>query len=156
MAATSPAVRPRAQARSRVWTWALGAVVAVALVAIAVPLFYAGSPDKLANGTRIAGIDVGGLAPGHAQRLLEQRAARLATAPVPFTAGTRRFSITPKTLGIEVDWADAVRTAEQQGRGFAIARGYKRLELEFFPADLTPSIRAYDAALDYELTLLGK
>src|SRR4051794_14025983 len=128
MAATSPAVRPRAQTRSRAWSWGLGAVAAVALAGIAVPLFYAGSPDELANGTRIAGIDVGGLSPAAAQRLLEQRAARLATVPVVFTASGHRFSITPKMLGVEVDWADAVRTAEQEGSGFAIARGYKRLE----------------------------
>jgi vancomycin resistance protein YoaR len=131
-------------------------VAVLVLTGLVLPLFYAGSPDRLANGTRIDGIDVGGLTPSDAQRLLERRSARLATVPVVFTAAGRRFPITPKTLGVQVDWAGAVRTAEQQGSGFAIARGYKRLELEFFPADLAPSIRAYDAALDYELTLLSK
>ena len=155
VAATSSAVRPRAEKRSRAWTGLVAGGIAVAAIAVVVPLLYAGSPDKLANGTRIAGIDVGGLSPADAQRLLEQRSARLASVPVPFTAGGHRFSITPKMLGVEVDWANAVRLAEQQGGGFGIVRGYKRLELEFFPADLAPSIRAYDAALDYELGQLA-
>jgi vancomycin resistance protein YoaR len=59
-------------------------------------------------------------------------------------------------LGVEVDWASAVKAAERQGGGYGIVRGYRRLELEFFPADLAPSINAYDAALDYELDQIGR
>ena len=158
VAASSSALRARrrAAARSRLWT-RLG-VLGLLLVAAAVlvPLFYAGSPDRLANGTRIAGIDVGGLSSADATRLLERRAARLERVPVPFVAVGHRFELTPKMLGVEVDWASAVKTAERQGGGFGLVRGYRRLELEFFPADLAPSIRAYDAALDYELDQIGR
>jgi vancomycin resistance protein YoaR len=55
-----------------------------------------------------------------------------------------------------VDWAAAVANARKQGDGFAFVRGYRRLELEFFPQDLVPPMRAYDAALSYELELLSK
>jgi vancomycin resistance protein YoaR len=57
---------------------------------------------------------------------------------------------------VEVDWASAVANARKQGDGFGFVRGYRRLELEFFPQDLVPPIRAYDAALTYELELLSK
>jgi vancomycin resistance protein YoaR len=130
--------------------------VAAAIITIGLGLVFAGSPDKLANGTRIAGIDVGGLTPANAQRLLEQRSERVSRVPVVFTVGTKRFSITPRQLGVEVDWAAAVANARKQGDGFGFVRGYRRLELEFFPQDLVPPIRAYDAALTYELELLSK
>ncbi|HEX4679877.1 MAG TPA: VanW family protein [Gaiellaceae bacterium] len=130
--------------------------MAAAIITIGLGLVFAGSPDKLANGTRIAGIDVGGLTPANAQRLLEQRSERVSRVPVVFTVGTKRFSITPRQLGVEVDWAAAVANARKQGDGFGFVRGYRRLELEFFPQDLVPPIRAYDAALTYELELLSK
>jgi vancomycin resistance protein YoaR len=57
---------------------------------------------------------------------------------------------------VQVDWGAAVATAERAGGGFGVVRGYRRLELQFFPQDLVPSIRAYDAALDYELGVLAK
>ncbi|MDX6477265.1 MAG: hypothetical protein QOH95_2776, partial [Gaiellaceae bacterium] len=138
--------------------WSRLGLLAVAAVVIAVGLglAFAGSPDKLANGTRIAGVDVGGLTPANARRLLERRSERLARTPVVFTFGNRRFPIAPRQLGVEVDWAAAVANAQRQGDGFGFVRGYRRLELEFFPQDLVPPIRAYDAALNYELQLLTK
>ena len=73
-----------------------------------------------------------------------------------FTAAGKRFSLTARQLGVQVDWATAVANAQKQGGGFGFVRGYRRLELEFFPQDLVPPIRAYDAALTYELQLLAK
>jgi vancomycin resistance protein YoaR len=158
VAASSSAVRTRrrAPAWGRFWPrfFVLGALAAV--ITIGLGLVFAGSPSKLANGTRIAGVDVGGLTPDQAQRLLEQRSERVSRVPVVFTAGGKRFSLTPRQLGVQVDWATAVANARKQGDGFGFVRGYRRLELEFFPQDLVPPIRAYDAALTYELELLAK
>jgi vancomycin resistance protein YoaR len=130
---------------------ALGAAVVIVL-----GLVFAGSPDKLANGTRIAGVDVGGLTAADAEQLLQRRSDRLARVPVTFVFGAHRFQLTPRALGIQVDWHQAVTTAERQGGGFGIVRGYRRLELEVFPEDLVPPIRVYDAGLSYEVALLGK
>ncbi|HEV7641148.1 MAG TPA: hypothetical protein VGO39_09820, partial [Gaiellaceae bacterium] len=129
--------------------------MAAAIITIGLGLIFAGSPGKLASGTRIAGIDVGGLTPTDARRLLERRSERVSRVPVVFTAGTKRFSLTPRQLGVEVDWATAVANARKEGGGFGFVRGYRRLELEFFPQDVVPPIRAYDAALTYELELLS-
>jgi len=144
--------RRRRRRRSR----ALHARFAVAVTAFIVVLLvlgfaFAGSREQLAEGTRIAGIDVGGLAPRDARALLERRADRLARVPVIFTAGDRRWQIRPEQLGVVVDWGAAVRTAAQEGGGFAPVRGYRRLELRFFAGDVEPSVRVYDAALQYEI-----
>jgi vancomycin resistance protein YoaR len=158
VAASSSAVRTRrrAPAWGRFWPrfFVLGAVAAA--ITIGFGMIYAGSPDKLANGARIAGIDVGGLTPAQARRLLERRSEQVSRVPVVFSAGDKRFSLTPRQLGVEVDWATAVANARKQGDGFGFVRGYRRLELEFFPQDLVPPTRAYDAALTYELQLLAK
>jgi vancomycin resistance protein YoaR len=159
VAASSTAVRARRRAPVRKWAWSrlavLGLVLA-ALVAVGLGLIFAGSPDRLAAGTRIAGIDVGGLTPSSARRLLERRAARLATVPLVFTAGDRRFRLSPRQLGVRVDWAAAVTDAQRHGDGFGFVRGYRRLELQFFPEDLAPPTRAYNAAVNYEVGVLAK
>ena len=118
------------------------------VVVVALGLVFAGSPTKLASGTRIAGVDVGGLDARRRAAAARARSARLERVPVTFAAGGERFPMTPKALGVEVDWDAAVATRERQGGGFGLVRGFRRLELEFFPEDVAPPTRAYDAALD--------
>ena len=155
VAASSSAARGRSVARSRFWNRIAILALAAGVLAVGVPLFFAGSAGRLADGTKIAGIDVGGLTQTGARRLLEQRSERLADVPVSFVAGGRTFPITPRAMGVEVDWRSAVSTAARQGGGFGVVRGYRRLELQFFPQDLAPPIHSYGAALDYELGLLS-
>jgi vancomycin resistance protein YoaR len=133
----------------------LGLTTAVVLAAAAVVgLVFAGSPAKLAEGVHIAGVDVSGLAPAEARRMLERRAAELEHVPVTFVAGDRRWRITPARLGVEVDWAAAVDAARRQGEGFGPVRGFRRLQVRFFGADVAPPTQVYDAALRYELDRL--
>ena len=157
MAASSSAVRARrrATARSRFWS-RLGILAAIAaVIALVIGLVFAGSKNRLADGTRIAGVDVGGLTASDAQRLLEKRSEALAEVPVNFTSGARTFPITPKQLDVRVDWKAAVANAQQHGGGFGFVRGYRRLELQFFPEDLVPPTQAYEPALNYKLSLLS-
>jgi vancomycin resistance protein YoaR len=116
---------------------------------------FAGSPEKLAEGTTIVGVDVGGLSPTDARALLEKRAERLENVPVAFTSGTHRWELRPKQLGVEVDWAAAVDAAQRQGGGFGPVRGYRRLEVRFFSGDLEPPVSVYDAALTYEISRIA-
>jgi 4-amino-4-deoxy-L-arabinose transferase-like glycosyltransferase len=92
VAASSTALqaRRRASARARLWTRLFALAAVVVLVGIALGFVFAGSPEKLASGTRIAGIDVGGLTPADAEQLLEKRSARLERVPVTFVAGDGR------------------------------------------------------------------
>jgi vancomycin resistance protein YoaR len=158
VAASSTAVRARrrASARNRRWTYVASAAIVV-LSALAVLLLgFAGSPDKLASGTRVEGVDLGGLTPAAATRLLERRAARLEHVPVTFTAGGKRIRLSPAALGVKVDWRAAVASAERQGGGIGLVRGYRRLELHVFPQELAAPRRAYGPGLAYELGLLAR
>ena len=134
VAASSSAAIPRAVARVRPWTW-LAAGGGLLLVAGVVGFAFAGSPDTLARGTRIAGVDVGGMKPDAAERLLAGRAERLAGVPVTFVVGSKRVEITPRELGVGVDWRAAVTAAEHRGGGFAPLRGYRRLALQDLPSE---------------------
>jgi vancomycin resistance protein YoaR len=156
VAASSPAVRRRAPARSKLWTRLGVAGLAAIVVVLVLPLFFAGSKNRLAAGTRIGGIDVGGLTATEAKAQLTRQAARLSTVPVTFSAGGKHFRLTAKQLGVVADWGAAVDSAVRNGGGIGIVRGYRRLSLELFPQDLAPPVRAYDAGLDYELELLAQ
>jgi vancomycin resistance protein YoaR len=114
-------------------------------------LAFAGSPSTLADGVRIGGIDVGGLSTDHARRFLERRSRALAGVPVVFTAAGRRWQLRPRQMGVEVDWRAAVDSAARQGGGAGPLRGFRRIEVRVFGADVEPPVRVYDAALGYEL-----
>ena len=105
-------------------------------------LVFSGSPGTLAPGTKIAGVDVGGLSPKAAAALLEARSAAVAHVPVTFVAGTHRFRIRPDELSVTPDWAQAVAEAQGQGDGMDVIRGFRRLALRLFPVDVTPKVRS--------------
>ena len=115
-----------------------------------------GSADRLAAGTRIAGVDVGGLTPRAATHLLEKRFASVASMPVTFVGGGKTFQVTPSSFGVAVDWPAAVAAARDQGGGLAVLRGYRRIRLELFPQDVSPPVRVYDPGLSYELGVLAR
>src|SRR5947207_4697732 len=123
----------------------------LALAALALGLAFAGSPSRLADGVRIAGIDVGGKTTRQAQRALEARAKALAAVPVSCRVGSHVWRLEPRRLGIRVDWAAAVDAVRRQGQGFGPLRGFRRLDLRFFGADVAPPTQVYDAALRYWL-----
>jgi vancomycin resistance protein YoaR len=129
-----------------------GILVAVlALAAIALGLAFAGSPSRLASGVRIAGVDVGGKTSREARSILARRASQLSAVPVTFRAGSRTWRLEPRRLGIRVDWGAAVDAVRRQGEGFGPLRGFKRLDMRFFGADVAPPTQVYDAALRYKL-----
>ena len=147
-----PRRRSRTRAQRRVFwqrTAILGAIAALA--ALALGLAFAGSSNRLASGVRIAGIEVGGKTPHEAERILSARSRALSSVPVAFRVGSHVWQLQPRRLGIEVDWAAAVDAVRRQGQGFGPLRGFKRLDLRFFGADVAPPTQVYDAALRYWL-----
>jgi vancomycin resistance protein YoaR len=144
--------RPRTRAQRRVvWQRTAILVALAALAAIALGLAFAGSPSRLADGVRIAGVDVGGKTPRDAQRILTARADALAAVPVTFRVGAHTWQLEPRRLGIRVDWDAAVDSVRRQGEGFGPLRGCKRLDMRFFGADVAPPTQVYDGALRYWL-----
>jgi vancomycin resistance protein YoaR len=131
--------------------WSLVGAGTLLLGTLALGLIFAGSPQKLPDGTTVAGQPVGGLTTGQAVRFLERRYERLRTVPVTFTAGPREFRVRPSEVVLDVDWRAAVETARSQGDGFAPFRGLRRLGRRFFGGDVTPPVRAYDALLSHRL-----
>ncbi len=127
----------------------------LALTGIVLGLAFAGSPTRLAMGVRIAGLDVGGMTPGAATSLLERRAAAVAGDPVSFRIGERTWRMTPKELGIRADWRAAVDSVRRQGGGFGPFRGFRRLDMRFFGAEVAPPTQVYDAGLGYELNRIA-
>ena len=134
------------------------AFLLLAIVASVVVLgfAFAGSPTVLAQGVRIDGIDVGGLHAKDARALLQRRSDAVANKPVIFLAGGKRYPIRPIELGVQPDWKAAVDAAERQGDGFGPLRGFKRLDVQFFGADVTPPTTVLHGALSYQLGLIAK
>jgi len=130
-------------------------LLSVVATAVVLGLVFAGSPTTLATGVTIDGIDVGGMDAKDARRLLEARSAAVARRPVVFRAGGKRFSIRPIDLGVEPDWKAAVDAARRQGDGFGPLRGFKRLDVRVFGADVAPPTRVLNGALEYKIGLIA-
>jgi len=131
------------------------ALIALALIAL-VGIGFAGSSDRVPAGVEIAGINVGGLTPVQAERKLEQTATKFAWAPVEFRAAGKRFSIAPAQLGIQIDWSAAIESARHDGDGLGPLRGFKRLEMRFFGANVAPSVRHSSLALNRLLSRIAR
>jgi vancomycin resistance protein YoaR len=149
--------RRRRRARTSLLLWRVGVAVGVAaLVAVALGLVFAGSPARLADGVRVAGVDVGGLDVDEAQARLEQRSAALADVPVAFVAAGRQWKIKPAALGLKTDWRGAIQSARDEGDGFGPLRGFRRLDVKVFGADVTPKTQVWRTALEVELQRLSR
>src|SRR6516164_432963 len=127
----------------------------VVAVLLAVGLFFSGSPGTLAAGTKVGGVDIGGMSPRAAVAFLDTRSDAVAHRPVTFVAGTHSFKIRPDELSVSPLWAQAVAKAQGQGDGMDVIRGYRRLALHLFPAEVTPKVRSYQAAVEYEIGLIA-
>jgi vancomycin resistance protein YoaR len=151
-------VRKRRRARSRrlLIQRLLALTTVVVFAGVVLGLAFAGSPGRIADGVTVAGVDVGGLTAGEATAKLTARAQAVSNVPVIFAAGGHRWRLRPGNLGVEADWAAAVKLAEQHGDGFAPLRGFRRLGVRVFGADVSPPTRVWSRALNYELTRMNR
>jgi vancomycin resistance protein YoaR len=130
-------------------------VLGLTAIAVLLGLAFAGSPTTLAKGVTIDGVDVGGMKTTDAKQLLSGKSQRLADKPVVFVAAGKKFPIPPRQLGVEPDWARAVDLARREGDGFGPLRGFKRLDVQVFGADVSPPIQVLTGALEYKLQLIA-
>jgi vancomycin resistance protein YoaR len=126
-------------------------VALVALLGILIGLAFAGSPRVLAEGTHVAGVDVGGVTTREAVVRLEAAFSQVRKDPVTFTAGDERYELAANQLGVDPDWRGAVGAAARAGDGFGPIRGFRRLHTRFFGAEVLPSVAVSDAALEFAL-----
>jgi vancomycin resistance protein YoaR len=130
--------------------------VVLAVIGVFLGLAFAGSPARIAAGVRVAGVDVGGMTTSEARHALERRAASVQNVPVVFTAAGHSWRLRPSSFGVQVDWPAAVEAARRQGDGFGPFRGFRRLGVRFFGAEIMPPSTVYASALNYELGRLAK
>jgi vancomycin resistance protein YoaR len=150
--ANLPRERRRRRARIRLLAqWSIVVLILLIMGGLALGLAFAGSPQTLPEGTRIAGVDVAGLTPAEARAMLGRRMERQEDIPVTFTAGERSWRVKPAAIIDATDWAAAVEAARQQGEGFGPVRGLRRLGTRVFGTDIVPRTRVRESALDYEL-----
>jgi vancomycin resistance protein YoaR len=120
----------------------------VLLTTLVLGLAFAGSPERLPAGSKIAGVDVSGLTAAEARSLLERRSRELGRTPVVFTAEGKQWRVKPDSVLVDVDWGAAVEAARRQGEGFGPLRGLKRLEVRVFGGEVVPTTRVYKAAVN--------
>ncbi len=121
-----------------------------------VGFLFAGSPDRIAAGVRVAGINVGGLTAQEATAKLERQARAAAQVPVAFTAAGNTWRLRPVNFGVEVDWDAAVKLALRHGGGLGPFRGLRRIGVRVFGADVSPPTRVLERSLDYELGRMSR
>ena len=126
-------------------------IAGLVALAVLVGLAYAGSSRELAEGTHVAGVDVGGLTSEAAVSRLDAQFENVSAEPVTFTAAGETFSFAANQLAVEPDWAAAVEAAGRAGDGFGPIRGLRRLHTRFFGAEVLPRLAASEAALEYAL-----
>ena len=136
--------------------WSLAAFAAVLALLALLGLAFAGSPATIAEGVHVAGVDVGGMTVREAEGALARRFSALDETPVTFVAGRASWEVTPRQLGIEVNWAAAVDAARREGDGFGPVRGFRRLHTRFFGADVAPPTRVFEPALAFTVSRFAK
>ena len=117
---------------------------------------FAGSPSRIAAGVKIDGVNVGGLTAGQARAKLERRANALAEVPVTFTAAGHEWRLRPVSLGVQTNWDAAVKLALDQGSGLGPLRGFRRIGVRVFGADVSPPTRVLERALVYEVGKIAR
>jgi vancomycin resistance protein YoaR len=152
--------RARASRRRRQSIVALqwGGVTLVGLLAIVgiVGLAFAGSAAKLAGGTKIAGLDVGGLTEAQAAAKLRARQRSAEGVRVAFTAAGTTTRYSASQLGVEGDWEAAVAQAARDGGGFWPVRGFKRLVTRISGDEIVPRMTSYTSAVDFAVARIAK
>ncbi len=126
------------------------------LLAVLGATLVAGSPDRLAAGTTVAGVDVGGLTRAEATALLAARADRVDHVPVAFVAGGETLRYSASQLGVRSDWAGAVAEAAREADGVAPVRGLRRLRSRVFGIRVDAAAAAYPSAVRVAVARLAR
>jgi len=114
--------------KKRRWVAVVVALLAVLVVgggAAAYAIDRAHS-DTLARGTRVAGVDVGGLSVGEAEALIQRRIVKRLSRPLVVVHGPQRYTLTPAEARLRVDVAGMVDAALDRSRsGNFVSRVYR-------------------------------
>ncbi|MER5963634.1 VanW family protein [Streptomyces sp. NPDC002057] len=139
---TDPAPTPREGRRPRLRT----AAIATGVVAVAAGgLYVAGllaTGDDISAGTRVGGVDIGGMSRAEARARLAAEAPASWSAPIPVKVGDHATTVEPASAGLSVDLAKTADLAADPSRDpvTVIGRLFSSGEREIQP------VLAYDDA----------
>ncbi|MFJ5094812.1 VanW family protein [Streptomyces sp. NPDC088557] len=122
------------------------AAIATGVVAVAAGGLYAAgllaAGDDISAGTRVGGVDIGGMSRAAAETKLSAEAPAAWSAPIPVRVGDRAMTVPPATAGLTVDTARTAELAADPSRDpfTVIGRLFSSGEREIQP------VLAYDDA----------
>ena len=150
--------RTRRRRRQSIVLLQRAAIVLLILVGVVavVGFAFAGSPAKLAGGTTVGGLDVGGLTSQQAIAKLKTRERALSHVRVAFVADGTTTRYSASQLGVQADWEAAVAQAQQDNSGFWPVRGFRRLVTRLTGNDVTAQLRSYPLALRYGVATIAR
>ena len=122
---------------------ALGAICAIlVVVVIGVLVHDARRSDRVADGVRIGGVDVGGMSRGAAERAVGARYSRAIARDVAVSWHGRRFTLPASTSGVHLDAAASVDEAIARSRGGNVfSRTWRDVTGGTVDADVAPVVR---------------
>lgn len=86
------------------------------------------SAEHIADGTRVAGVDVGGLTREQALQRVSRRVGAQIRRPAQVRVGQRTFTLPAADAGVHVDLQTAVQRAHDAGRaGNLVTRGWREI-----------------------------
>ena len=138
------------------WRLGLWAAAFTLVGLIAAGVLFAGSPERIPSGVRLAGVPLSGLTAEQAEAKLRERAAEVASTPVVFEAAEQRWALTPRQLEVRVDWGAAVQEALDVGQGPLPLRGLKRVKVRLFGEDLEPHADYFEGGLQFRVDEMAR
>jgi vancomycin resistance protein YoaR len=105
------------RARSATGNWRIVLSVAGGAVVLGLGLYVTGlvAGDDIAEGTRVRGVDIGGMGRAEAQQVLDRRLGPVFAAPVALKIGDRIEKADPGALGLSLDTAATADRAASAG-----------------------------------------
>jgi len=127
--------------RSRSFILITASLAVLVLGAVAVYLYDHGRRDTIANGVKVAGIDVGGMSRTAAQARVRSALQAKLQQPIVVAYGKRRFTLHPSTARVGWDVPATVDQAIARSRqGNIISRTWRGLTGGTVHADLAPTV----------------
>ena len=117
--------------------------------AVAVYAYDSSRDDQIANGVRVAGVDVGGMSTAEARRVLEREVAQPLERPVAVTYQGKRFNLSAEDAEVQADVDGMVDAAQRASRdGNIISRVARDLTGGEEDAAISASVSYSDQAVN--------